>query len=340
MSSTEPPAKRQRTDGDSDAEIIRSTDFWLDDGTIILQVEATQFRVNKSVLGRHSTVFHDMFTMPLPPDEPLVEGCPVVVLSGDSVEDWCDLLGLMYPKTILGTPSMKVVLAVLRLGKKYDMQAFYQDCLRRLRALFPDTLEAWKAQLETPDKHITDIPGFYLPCAVVLRNLGLFSLLPALYYKLLTDGQAADRQLQSLLEPTTQNPSELLIQAVVARGHLSLLDLQRSNNFTWLYSTFLSPPGWATGCTTNAVCRRAVDSARELVEDYGTPLYALEPWDAEWEEVENDDADSGDEVTRLCSHCVARAKATFEAGRGRCWERLPSVFGLPVWDELKKLDLE
>lgn len=97
-----PPAKRRRTD-DADAPeipLLRSTEYWFDDGNIILQVESTQFRLTKSMLSMHSTVFRDMFMMPLPADEPTVENCPVVVLSGDSPQDWIHLLGAMYPKYV------------------------------------------------------------------------------------------------------------------------------------------------------------------------------------------------------------------------------------------------
>ncbi|KAF7365476.1 BTB domain-containing protein [Mycena venus] len=92
-----PRTKRRRTD-DADAAgtpLVRSPEYWFD---IILQVESTQFRVAKSVLSKHSTVFRDMFMMPLPADEPTVENCPVVVLPGDTAKDWTLFLGAMYPQ--------------------------------------------------------------------------------------------------------------------------------------------------------------------------------------------------------------------------------------------------
>jgi hypothetical protein len=50
------------------------------------------------MLSMHSTVFRDMFMMPLPADEPTVENCPIVVLSGDTAQDWTLLLGAIFPK--------------------------------------------------------------------------------------------------------------------------------------------------------------------------------------------------------------------------------------------------
>ena len=74
----------------------RDEEFWFEDGSIVLQVESTQFRIAKTMFARHSNVFRDMLSLPLPADEPLVEGCPVVVLAGDKTKDWKCLLDAMY----------------------------------------------------------------------------------------------------------------------------------------------------------------------------------------------------------------------------------------------------
>lgn len=63
------------------------SEFWLDDGNVVLQAEETHFKVHRSILSINSTVFKDMFSMPQPTSgEELVEGCPVIHLS-DSAAD-------------------------------------------------------------------------------------------------------------------------------------------------------------------------------------------------------------------------------------------------------------
>jgi hypothetical protein len=84
-----PSAKRQRT-----ALTVRSA-IWMPYGDIILQAESTQFRVNRDILAHQSTVSGDMFSVPQPPNEPTVEGCPIVYVS-DTAKD-CELLsGVLY----------------------------------------------------------------------------------------------------------------------------------------------------------------------------------------------------------------------------------------------------
>ncbi|KAJ6584639.1 hypothetical protein B0H19DRAFT_1059027 [Mycena capillaripes] len=67
-----PSAKRQRSDDSNPAETTRAVDRIL--------VESTQFRLTKSMLATHFSVFRDMITMPLPTDEPTVENCPIAIL--------------------------------------------------------------------------------------------------------------------------------------------------------------------------------------------------------------------------------------------------------------------
>ncbi|KAJ7037770.1 hypothetical protein C8F04DRAFT_952317, partial [Mycena alexandri] len=188
-----PRTKRRRTDTDTDAETetepetppTRSTEYWFDDGNIILEVESTQFRLMKSILSKHSSVFREMFTMPLPADEPTIENCPVVVLSGDTAQDWTLFLGAIFPKSHPGElPTFSLLAAILRLSKKYDFPLFRQKCVRRLREACPTSLKdyndfskGWKS-FNSIDSENQDIR---LPLISLAREAGLPSLLPLSY---------------------------------------------------------------------------------------------------------------------------------------------------------------
>lgn len=86
--------------------IEKHSSFWLSDGNIVLSVPSSVrkcsvlFRVHKSVLARHSTVFADMLSFgesDAPATGPdAYEGLPLVTLPQESAEDWQKLLEIFY----------------------------------------------------------------------------------------------------------------------------------------------------------------------------------------------------------------------------------------------------
>jgi hypothetical protein len=82
---------------DTSAELVRSPDFWFEDGTVVLQVETTLFRVYRGLLASRSTVFCDTFSIPQPPESERneIEGCPVVELH-DKAKDFVRFLKALH----------------------------------------------------------------------------------------------------------------------------------------------------------------------------------------------------------------------------------------------------
>ena len=77
--------------------LSRNADFWFSDGSIVVIVEDTAFRIHKSVLSKHSEVFANLFTIPQPDDlNEVVEGCPTVRLVNDDLSDFTDLVKALY----------------------------------------------------------------------------------------------------------------------------------------------------------------------------------------------------------------------------------------------------
>jgi len=73
----------------------RHDQFWMYDGSIVLHVENTLFRVHQTVLASHSDIFRDLFMVPQPAGEEMIEECHVVHLH-DTVKDFVDLLKAVY----------------------------------------------------------------------------------------------------------------------------------------------------------------------------------------------------------------------------------------------------
>ena len=76
-------AKRRRIDeddedDDSDPSSLTRSNIWFADGNLVIQAEATQFRVHSSVLSMHSSVLKDFLKIPQPEDRETADGCPVV----------------------------------------------------------------------------------------------------------------------------------------------------------------------------------------------------------------------------------------------------------------------
>lgn len=79
------------------AQPQRHDQLWFDDGNIVLLVDNVAFRVHRSLLGRHSTVFKDLFELSQPStsiDEQM-DGVPLVKLH-DSPHELTDLLDVIY----------------------------------------------------------------------------------------------------------------------------------------------------------------------------------------------------------------------------------------------------
>ncbi|KAF7296523.1 BTB domain-containing protein [Mycena chlorophos] len=307
--------------------IIRSPDFFFEDGSIILQVQSTQFRVAKSMLALHSTVLRDMFTLPLPANEPMVEGCPVVVLPGDTAEDWAHLLGVMYPKSFLRPkrPTFPSIAAVIRLGKKYDMARFRQEALAQLKSEFPSALEdldELAAEGYWQYIHAGKSAKQTLASAIALaREVSLLSVLPVMFYHLKPSDDT--KAMLSLADRVTQ-----------LEGHLALLRLQEETTMKWLRPADEADAddGWgipSNQCRHPLVCEAALkQTAFTTLRSLKGKDYVLDEWSEEWEE-------------GLCENCRETAKAIHEEGRKECWRQLPVVFGLAdSWEELAKLDFE
>ncbi|KAJ7796976.1 hypothetical protein B0H14DRAFT_2282058, partial [Mycena olivaceomarginata] len=117
--------------------------IWMPYGDMILQVESTRFRINERVPYKLRGSGAAFVSIPLPPDEATVEGCPIVRVS-DTAKDWELLLGVLYdPFHNSASRPFAVVVAMLRLGKKYDIPQAGDDTLSHLHSEHRADLEAW-----------------------------------------------------------------------------------------------------------------------------------------------------------------------------------------------------
>ena len=78
-----------------DEAIVKHPDFYFPDGSVVIIVEKTAFRIHKYVLARHSEIFSGMWDIPQPPVSDMYDGCPTVKLA-DSKNDFVEVMKVMY----------------------------------------------------------------------------------------------------------------------------------------------------------------------------------------------------------------------------------------------------
>ena len=94
-----------------------------------------------------SPFFDDLFSLPQPPDDELVDGLPVVQLSEDA-DPLNTLVSLLYPIPDVIPGSYEKVFALLAACQKYEMvllQSYIHDQVKLGRFPAPDKAEAFHA---------------------------------------------------------------------------------------------------------------------------------------------------------------------------------------------------
>lgn len=75
-------------------KLVRS-DFWFQDGNIVIIAGSAAFKVHRGQLERHSEVFSDLFSIPQPKEQELIDGCSYVELQ-DCPSDVFYFLSALY----------------------------------------------------------------------------------------------------------------------------------------------------------------------------------------------------------------------------------------------------
>ncbi|PBK76139.1 hypothetical protein ARMSODRAFT_877506, partial [Armillaria solidipes] len=117
------------------------------DGNIIVQTELTQFLVYRGILAANFLVLSDMLSLSQPDENDIVGDCPFVHFR-DSPKDMVHFLkALHFPRYYqplkTTTWSWSIITAMLRFGKKYEVEHLFKSAFRHLSTLFPSTLSGW-----------------------------------------------------------------------------------------------------------------------------------------------------------------------------------------------------
>ncbi len=133
--------------------------------------DLVNFRVNKVVLSVSSPFFADMFSLPQPSENEVVDGLPVVRLSEDA-EILSSLLTVLYPVHSAVPSSYDKVVELLAACQKYDMAGIQSSIRTEIKSWGPVVLTgtvAYRAyaisssaqllpEMETSARHTLDFP--------------------------------------------------------------------------------------------------------------------------------------------------------------------------------------
>ncbi|KJA26652.1 hypothetical protein HYPSUDRAFT_36368 [Hypholoma sublateritium FD-334 SS-4] len=223
-SNLQPNTKRKRetpVNDDAPREVERSTQFWFDDGNVVLQTQTMQFRVHRSLLSLHSPIMKDCFACPQPGDAPLLEGCPLVHLPDPTkdIENFCALLYGVYHLDVDGI-NYAYLETMMYMGRKYGISHFTASALKHLQKLFPPTLKAWDNGCSGIKKMASENEGLLFDVINLAYEYRVASILPAAFLSLCTIHKL-DEILSGIERPNHHRP-------LAALNHQPMLDCMRA----------------------------------------------------------------------------------------------------------------
>ncbi|KAK7057753.1 BTB domain-containing protein [Favolaschia claudopus] len=300
------------------------SEIWFSDGSVVLQVENIQFRVYWGVLTQQSSFFRTMQNLPQPPNQPSIDGCPVIELQ-DAVGDVEYLLRALYIPTFLAQDALPLpaVAALIRLGRKYDFSDLLNLAVQRLSYENPKTLAEYDALITAHGGNaykLTRIiyhPGVLMDMVTIARENGLLSVLPCAYYRVLLHHSPAQIFDGVLRRDGTVASLAFVDQrrCIVSRDELIKARFQEGCTLGWLKKW-----DYDHDCQSPQMCAEG-RHARTHYYMNCSPLWILQR--------------SVQDKKSLCSACFRHATESVVEGRKKMWEDLPKWFDLPPWAELR-----
>ncbi|KAJ7082582.1 hypothetical protein C8R44DRAFT_652582 [Mycena epipterygia] len=310
----------------SPESLTRVDELWFPDHGLVLQADNRLFRVSGGILAARSPVFRDMLSIPQPESQPLIDGCPVVVLH-DSAADAEYFLKAIFDSSFFERPpaptTFPIVAGVLRLSTKYDVEYLRRRALRHLASALPSSLAEYDAMV--PTAGILNTANSEFPCLLLVHSLAITWAMPVAMYiascepvELIIDGIHFDGD-------HVQLPPSLQRACLIARAAIAVS--QNHEAFRFLRCSPIA------GCRSHELCQLSRHSLLEQFTkiDQVDPLAFMHP--AVWSTFQ----------PLLCDTCYAAAETEHRASRQKIWDEFPVIFNLATWEELnarRKADLD
>nr|VWO98004.1 Zn(2)-C6 fungal-type domain-containing protein [Ganoderma boninense] len=345
MSSTPSQVQKHERDGDCSspsnhptgalADLTRDTDFWFEDGNVVLVARNTGFKVYKGLLASQSPIFQDLFASASHAEE-TYEGCPVVRLC-DTPEGLRCLLPYLLPSTYVSvvgsiptTVNMdleneyKRLSTLILLADKYQLESIAHQAIECLKTAFPINFDQWDARPEADGLHAragcepsTSHRLHAIDAVHLARITHTTSVLPlALYHCALLGDKAAEGWTRE--DGTVQQLAAGDLERTLG-GYKHLCEKRAG----FLAGLFNAAP--SAGCRTPIMCGELLQILWEKGERvYETPALLHRPsgWTFR---------------LPLCQPCNGELEQREKAQRHELWKELPDIFRVSekvkVWEE-------
>lgn len=341
-------AKRSRTD--EAPKVLRKRALpWMEDGNLIIAAGDTEFRVMRSVMVKHSYVFHNMLALPQPLDAETHDGCPVVRLP-ESRLDLARVLGILFNAGITYVQSIQLtrtisysivtrhcssygsghkvpfieLSAMIKFGTKYHIHHLRDNAIAMLKAIFSNDIDLFSNYYTVTDYPYATAASPFMDSVVSMQARDVIALIalaqthkipallpPAFYI-------CAQLDIRVLVNGNTDSDGRLWVltqsnlqRCLAGQSRLRIMDI-RSRDFIYLGRL-------ASGCLSPAKCRQRLAERREKehfdVFEYGLTTNPLLPsrWIKDLE---------------LCASCTQTNVAKYNVMRGKVWKKLDRTFEL------------
>ncbi|KAJ7666746.1 hypothetical protein DFH06DRAFT_1184667 [Mycena polygramma] len=293
----------------------RVAELWFEDDSLILRAEDSIFRISKGILMARSPVFKAMIGLSHSGQESMY-GCPMIQLHHSAAEVTSFLFFMPPP----AKASFEVVIGVLRLAHEYDVKYLLRRALVHFEAFFPSTLDGDCTYDQGCDSESA------LSCNLVALRIalevGAVWNLPSIMYECCTFS------LAEILDNANRRDLPKDDERTLILSHQNQAKLGMSLVTSFLYAQPSGRCKFAAKCNLGKlVWLGKVEAWRKE----GRDSVPLEFWDeSDWAQMDGD----------FCEGCLASFQESYARGRVALWEALPSVFGLPGWEDLNEAQIK
>ncbi|GJE89892.1 hypothetical protein PsYK624_060040 [Phanerochaete sordida] len=316
----------------------RSTDFWFDEGNVIVASRGKAFRVHTGILMLRSEVFKRLLNGPVLAQQPeQLEGCPIVRVQ-DGAREFHDLLHIIYNggnsdwlKTKRPPIAYDDFRIVVPIAVKYEVQEIVEEARYRLSRIFPtSSLHNWDPSL-CPDGDATALQLVHLDCIDALRLarlLDLPALIPLIFYAICNIADlaevAAGVDYEDGAPRAVLAPDDLRTYLV---GRQALMQ-ESLRVLRALHELGAEKGARVAGCSSPKRCRPAFHAlALTALDDElycePSPIDNMETWLANVARTTPE--------ARPCKHCDEAVRKLINERREEAWRKLGTIFGVPEW---------